>query len=90
MRFGHRTISLVPNAFVFESVAYVENAIHLRVRARADAATCSSCGLPSRRVDSRYVREVSDFPCSGRAVLLQVLTRRFCCQAPKCSRRIFA
>ena len=85
MRFGQRTMSLVPNGFVVESEAYVEDAIHLRVRARADAATCSSCGLPSRRVHSRYVRKVSDLPCSGRAVHLQVLTRRFCCQAPKCA-----
>ena len=83
-------MSLVPNSFVVVSEAYVEDAIHLRVRGRAEAATCSSCGLPSRRIHSRYVRKVSDLPCSGRAVHLQVLTRRFCCQAPQCPRRIFA
>jgi hypothetical protein len=47
-----------------------------------------SAGL-TRRVHSRYVREVSDLPCSGRSVRLRVVTRRFCCDTSHCRRRIF-
>jgi transposase len=83
-------MSLVPNGFVVESEARVDDAIHLRVRSRVEAAACPSCGLPSRRVHSRYVRKVADLPSSGCSVHLQVVTRRFCCQAPTCPRRIFA
>ncbi len=90
MHLGRRLMSLVPNGFVVEADARVEDAIHLRVRARAGSAACPACGMSSRRVHSRYVRKVSDLPCSGRAVHLRVVTRRFCCQAPTCPRRIFA
>lgn len=31
-----------------------------------------------------------DLPCSGRGVCLRVVTRRFCCNAAHCRRRIFA
>ena len=51
---------------------------------------CPLCGSPSGRVHSRYVRQVSDLPCSGRSLRLRVVTRRFCCKAQHCRRRIFA
>jgi transposase len=53
-------------------------------------AICPLCGSRSRRVHSRYVREVSDLPCSGRNVRLRIMARRFCCSIPHCRRRIFA
>ena len=60
------------------------------VRAAAGIAVCPPCASPSRRIHSRYVRHVSDLPCSGRLVRLHIVTRRFCCEASDCPRRIFA
>jgi transposase len=75
---------------VVEDVAWVKGAIVLTARAGAREDTCPLCRAPSRRVHSRYVRQASDLPCSGRSVRLRLVTRRFVCAAPLCRRRIFA
>ena len=90
MPINFRVSALVPVGLIVESVAQLDHAILVTVRADIQVAICSMCGSPSRRVHSRYVREVSDLPCSGRSVRLRVVTRRFCCDTPHCRRRIFA
>jgi transposase len=59
-------------------------------RAEARVAACPLCGASSQRVHSRYIRQVSDLPCSGQKLHLRVVARRFVCTAPHCRRRIFA
>ena len=54
------------------------------------AADCPLCGMASRRIHSRYLRPVADLPCAGREGRLQMITRRFVCEAAHCRRRIFA
>jgi transposase len=81
---------IVPNGLVVEDETYIDDTIQLTVRAAAEVAACPLCGALSRRVHSRYTRNVSDLPSSGRAVRLLVVTRRFRCQAAHCPRRIFS
>jgi transposase len=85
-----RVSSLVPGGLIVENVTQVDGTIVVTVRAGILVAMCPLCGSPSRRVHSRYVREVSDLPCSGRSVRLRVVTRRFCCDTSHCRRQIFA
>jgi transposase len=85
-----RISSLVPAGLVVEGVAWIDGAMVLTVRASAHESLCPLCRAPSQRVHSRYVRQVSDLPCSGRSVRLRLITRRFVCAAPLCWRRIFA
>jgi transposase len=85
-----RVSSLIPNGLVVDSVMQVDEMLVVTARAGIEVATCPLCRSPSRRAHSRYVRQVSDLPCSGRSVCLRVVTRRFCCEAPHCRRRIFA
>ena len=85
-----RVSSLVPSGLIVDSVAHIEDTIIVTARAGIEVAMCPLCRSPSRRVHSRYVRQVSDLPCSGRSVCLRVVTRRFCCERPHCRRRIFA
>src|ERR1039458_8079130 len=85
-----RVSSLVPSGLIVDSVAHIEDTIIVTARAGIQVAMCPLCRSPSRRVHSRYVRQVSDLPCSGRSVCLRVVTRRFCCERPHCRRRIFA
>lgn len=54
------------------------------------AVACPGCGELSRRRHSRYERRPIDLPWRGRTVHLRVHTRRWFCDAPACSRRIFA
>src|SRR5258708_32221487 len=54
------------------------------------AVPCPSCGELSRRRHSRYQRRPLDLPWRGRMVRLRVHTRRWFCDLPGCSRKIFA
>jgi transposase len=90
MRIGFRISSLVPSGLVVESVSNSVDSIILTVRSEALIAKCPLCGTASRRIHSRYSRQVADLPCAGRQVCLRVITRRFVCEVPHCRRRIFA
>src|SRR5271169_4826694 len=90
MPINFRISDLVPVGLIVESITQADDAILVTARAGIQVATCPLCGSPSRRVHSRYVREVSDLPCSGRSVRLRIVARRFCCNTPHCRRRIFA
>ena len=80
---------LVPSGFVVESASFEGDKIVIAVRASGSAGRCPSCGTSSRRVHSRYRRRVTDLPLSGRIVHLQVIARRFRCDAVLCGRQIF-
>ncbi len=90
MRAGIRISSLVPSGLVIESVSDSSDLIILTVRSEGGVAGCPLCGAISRRIHSRYNRQVADLPCAGKEIRLRVITRRFICEVPHCRRRIFA
>ncbi|MEV5778274.1 ISL3 family transposase [Streptomyces antimycoticus] len=51
--------------------------------------SCPDCGVSSRRVHSRYGRQLDDRPVAGRPVLLRLTVRRFFCDTRNCPRRTF-
>jgi transposase len=53
-------------------------------------ALCPFCSVPSRRIHSRYVRNLADLPWQGIPVAIELHTRRFFCDTPGCAQRIFA
>jgi transposase len=85
-----RISSLIPAGLIVDSVTQGGDTIVVMAHAGAQMANCPLCRSPSPRIHSRYVRRVSDLPCSGRGVCLRVVTRRFVCMVPHCRRRIFA
>lgn len=90
MRTGIRISSFVPSGLALESVSDSSDSIILIVRSQAVMARCPLCGVGSRRIHSRYARQVADLPSVGRQVYLRLIARRFVCEAPHCRRRIFA
>ena len=90
MPINFRISALVPEGLIVESVAQLDHSILVTARAGIQVASCPLCGSPSRRVHSRYAREVSDLPCSGRSVRLRIMMRRYRCDTRHCRRRIFA
>jgi transposase len=52
-------------------------------------ASCPRCGQPASRVHSAYVRSPADLPCCGTPLRLEIHARRFHCDQPDCSCRIF-
>lgn len=85
-----RASSLVPPGLVVERFDVRPDRVEVVVRLSAAAATCPACGAPSRRVQSRYLRRAADLPLGGRRVELQVVVRRFRCDAVLCGWQIFA
>ena len=82
--------SLVPTGLVFESRVEEDDVLVVTARAADCTAACPLCRTPARRVHSRYMRRVSDLPCTGRRLCLRIEARRLRCEAPHCQRRIFA
>jgi transposase len=64
----------------------------LTISATATAlrAACPTCGLPSDRLHSHYIRSPRDLPISGYRVQLRLHVRRFRCLNPNCPRATFA
>lgn len=90
MRTGFQISSLVPRGLAFDSVSNSTDSIILTLRSEMAAAKCPLCGMLSRRIHSRYLRQVADLPCAGREVRIRMITRRFVCEVAHCRRQIFA
>lgn len=89
MRASLRPSAVVPCGFVVESVVCENRAAVMTVRHASEASACPDCGTSSKRVHSRYRRQLSDLPIAGRPVRLELLARRFFCDVIQCGRRIF-
>jgi transposase len=72
-----------------ETVSRVENGVLIRARAREAGAACRACGIPGRRVHSRYRRRLNDVTCGNLPVTIELETRRFFCSTPACAVRTF-
>lgn len=66
-----------------------ETFIVIRVASRHSGNHCPTCGHFAQRVHSLYDRTVQDMPISGRQVILRIRARKFFCDNPDCSQRIF-
>ncbi len=86
---GFRRVSLVPEGFAIEGVDTSDPAMVIAVRPTSTAGNCPACGARSQRIHSRYRRRLMDLPVGGRIMKLEVMARRFYCDAVLCGRRIF-
>jgi transposase len=82
--------SFVPPGLAVDHVQIDGHRVIVAARAAAPFCSCPTCGGISRRVHSRYVRQLSDLPASGRSVLIRTVVRRFRCDHATCRTRIFA
>ena len=87
---GFQISSLVPRGLAFDGVSDSADSIILTLRSEIAIAECPLCGMLSRRIHSRYLRQVDDLPCAGRKVRIRMITRRFVCEVEHCRRQIFA
>ena len=85
-----RLKSLVPLGLIVEDVVDGATCTVVVARAATSLSQCPSCGLASRRVHSRHQRTAADLPASGRTVRIDIVARRFRCDAEGCKTRIFA
>jgi transposase len=64
--------------------------VRVVARVRAGEAACPGCGVVSRRVHSRYERQLADTAAGGQGVLILLRARRFSCGNPACAKATFA
>ncbi len=67
-----------------------DGSLVLVVEPTRPAVACPGCGELSRRQHSRYERHPLDLPWRGQTVRMRIHSRRWFCDTPSCSRRIFA
>jgi len=73
-----------------ERIIEEEGRVVIEAMPTASCGSCPVCGQASRRVHSRYTRELRDLPTCGRPVRVRLALRRFFCCAADCPRRTFA
>ena len=75
--------------FHVEEVRFQPTRLEIVLTPVRQAARCPKCHHRSRDIHSRYIRLPQDLPISGRAVQLRIVSRKFICRNPACSRQIF-
>lgn len=85
------TTTLIPNPRIIELEGFVDNrdSITIRMRSTQTMAACPRCDQRSKRVHSRYARQMADLPWHGVAVKLYLRVRKFFCENALCSQKIF-
>ena len=66
-----------------------EGELTLVVTPIGQTARCPHCQQTTRRVHSRFQRQIDDLPCAGRPVRLLLAARRFSCRTVTCPARTF-
>ena len=66
-----------------------QNRLVMVLRSVGEEGRCPECGRPSRRVHSRYKRQLSDLPWEGIPVRIELSVRRFFCTDDDCAQHIF-
>lgn len=84
-------VALTPSAseLHLEHLSISSERIAVLAQAKRRMVRCPSCHTPASRIHSRYVRHIADLPWQGVPVEIELHTRRFFCDAPACSCRIF-
>src|SRR5215472_3513813 len=72
-----------------QELVVTDEDVTLMLVSSQSAACCPLCTEPSTRVQSHYRRTLQDLPWGSLRVQLQLQVRRFFCQNPACSRKIF-
>lgn len=65
------------------------DAIHLYIEPVSSTSRCPSCRWLSRRIHSHYWRTLRDTPIRSIPIVLYVRARKFFCDQPDCSQKIF-
>ncbi len=83
--------TLIPDSesLELEELVADDAGVTVVVRASRPTACCPDCEQPATRVHSWYERRLGDLHWQGLPVRVRLYTRRWFCDAPGCTRRIF-
>jgi transposase len=80
----------IPKPLHIDGLSFDRQSVTIHASTENPAAKCPSCGRFSRRIHSVYQRTLTDLPWCGVPVCLRLRVRKFFCDEPSCSQRIFA
>ncbi len=80
----------LPAHLRLEQIEITSHMLILSLAVEASQAACPLCQHSTHRVHSHYTRTLQDLPCTGKALRLVVVVRRFFCENKACARKIFA
>jgi transposase len=80
----------LPDGMRLLGLTVLPKLLWVEAASRRKRSRCSSCQTPSEHVHSSSTRTLTDVPCIGRRVVLQVRVRKFRCTNDLCARRVFA
>ncbi len=80
---------VIPKQLHVEALAVQDGVIAVTASTESPTAACPICRQPSSRVHSIYRRVLADLPWAGTPVRLHLTVRKFYCDNPLCSRKIF-
>ncbi len=83
-------LSALPETLEITCVLPAVDHVTIEAGLPRSAVDCPACGLPSRRLHSRYPRVLHDLPWQGRPATIRIAARRFRCLNPACARKTFA
>jgi hypothetical protein len=83
---------LVPHlaSVAVERIYLAGRTVRVLARTCGSEAACPECGAVSRRVHSRYRRQLADTASGGHEVRVDLQVRRFFCGSGGCARKTFA
>jgi len=79
----------LPNGLEVREIEMSDTVLTITAVSTQMCPCCPHCGAPASRVHSRYTRRLTDLPCGGQQVRLQVQVRKCFCEVSTCARKIF-
>ncbi len=79
----------LPNGLDMIGIEMIDTVLTITAVSTQMCPCCPLCGIPASRVHSRYTRRLTDLPCGGQQVRLQVEVRKCFCEMSTCVRKIF-
>jgi transposase len=74
----------LPEGLRITKICQEETRLLIEVFSERASACCPLCTQASDSVHSSYQRRLKDLPCSGRAVCLRLIVRKFFCRNAAC------
>jgi transposase len=84
-----KSVLALPEGLELIGLEQMDGLLVVTVASTQCAPRCPLCGVPARRVHSRYTRCVADLPCGGQPIRLLLQVRKCFCEQGDCPRKIF-
>jgi transposase len=83
------TLLALPEGMEIDQIQITETRLVVSVICTYPQCCCPLCLQPSSHIHSHYHRTLKDAPCVGRQLQLFLTVRKFFCENPLCSRKVF-